>query len=42
MDNDEAVAKWFLLAEQRGNPATWIDRRHLGGLAWTVNAGRKG
>jgi phosphatidylserine/phosphatidylglycerophosphate/cardiolipin synthase-like enzyme len=31
----EAVGKWFLLAEQRGNPDTRIDRRHAEGLAWT-------
>ena len=33
--NDEAVARWFLLADQRGNPATGIDRRHVDGRAWT-------
>jgi phosphatidylserine/phosphatidylglycerophosphate/cardiolipin synthase-like enzyme len=26
---------WFLAAEERGNPATEIDRRHADGLAWT-------
>jgi phosphatidylserine/phosphatidylglycerophosphate/cardiolipin synthase-like enzyme len=35
MNDDETVAKWFLLAEQRGNPATRIDRRHVDGRAWT-------
>jgi len=35
MHDDEVVAKWFLLADQRGNPATGIDRRHVDGRAWT-------
>lgn len=30
-----SVADWFLSPEQRGNPATGIDRRHAEGLAWT-------
>jgi phosphatidylserine/phosphatidylglycerophosphate/cardiolipin synthase-like enzyme len=30
------VADWFLNAEERGNPATKIDTRHLDGLAWTA------
>ena len=27
---------WFLTAEERGNPATRLDRRHADGLAWTT------
>jgi phosphatidylserine/phosphatidylglycerophosphate/cardiolipin synthase-like enzyme len=27
---------WFLTAEERGNPATRLDRRHADGLAWAV------
>ena len=27
--------EWFLTAAERGNPATRLDRRHGGGLAWT-------
>jgi phosphatidylserine/phosphatidylglycerophosphate/cardiolipin synthase-like enzyme len=27
--------EWFLTAEERGNPATCLDRRHGNGLAWT-------
>ncbi len=28
--------RWFLTAEERGNPATVLDRRHASGLAWTT------
>jgi hypothetical protein len=27
---------WFLTAEERGNPATRLDRRHADGLAWAA------
>ncbi len=27
---------WYLSTEERGNPATDLDRRHADGLAWTV------
>jgi phosphatidylserine/phosphatidylglycerophosphate/cardiolipin synthase-like enzyme len=27
---------WFLTAEERGNPATGLDRRHADGLPWTA------
>lgn len=27
---------WFLTAQERGNPATRLDSRHRGGLAWSV------
>ncbi len=33
--DDSALARWFLTAEERGNPATEIDRRHGDGRAWT-------
>ena len=26
---------WFLTIDERGNPATAIDRRHADGLSWT-------
>jgi phosphatidylserine/phosphatidylglycerophosphate/cardiolipin synthase-like enzyme len=29
------IDDWFLTAEERGNPATCLDRRHADGLAWT-------
>ena len=28
-------ADWYLTADERGNPATRLDRRHPGGRAWT-------
>ena len=31
-----ALRDWFLTAEERGNPATELDRRHNDGLAWTL------
>ena len=31
----DAPGKWFLDAEERGNPSTGIDRRHPDGRAWT-------
>ena len=30
-----AAADWFLTPDQRGNPATGIDRRHADGRSWT-------
>jgi phosphatidylserine/phosphatidylglycerophosphate/cardiolipin synthase-like enzyme len=33
---DEVLANWFLNGIERGNESTAIDRRHPGGLAWTV------
>jgi phosphatidylserine/phosphatidylglycerophosphate/cardiolipin synthase-like enzyme len=30
------VSEWFISATERGNPATRLDRRHPGGLSWTV------
>jgi phosphatidylserine/phosphatidylglycerophosphate/cardiolipin synthase-like enzyme len=30
------LASWFLTAEERGNPATGLDRRHAGGVAWST------
>jgi phosphatidylserine/phosphatidylglycerophosphate/cardiolipin synthase-like enzyme len=36
-----ALADWFLAPEERGNPATEVDRRHGDGTAWTEgNHGR--
>jgi len=29
------LVDWFLGATERGNPATEVDRRHEGGIAWT-------
>ncbi|RZS79003.1 phosphatidylserine/phosphatidylglycerophosphate/cardiolipin synthase-like enzyme [Motilibacter rhizosphaerae] len=36
MAPDPAPGRWFLSADERGNPATRIDRRHPDGLAWTT------
>jgi len=30
------LGDWFLLPDERGNPATALDRRHAGGTAWTT------
>ena len=30
------LAEWFLAASERGNPATRLDSRHPGGIAWTT------
>jgi phosphatidylserine/phosphatidylglycerophosphate/cardiolipin synthase-like enzyme len=30
------VDGWFLAAQERGNPATRLDSRHPGGIAWTT------
>jgi phosphatidylserine/phosphatidylglycerophosphate/cardiolipin synthase-like enzyme len=30
------MADWFLMPGERGNPATGLDRRHPGGLAWSA------
>lgn len=32
---EDAHADWFLTADERGNAASWIDRRHAGALAWS-------
>jgi phosphatidylserine/phosphatidylglycerophosphate/cardiolipin synthase-like enzyme len=36
-NRDVALHDWFLTAEERGNPATELDRRHADGLAWTLS-----
>jgi phosphatidylserine/phosphatidylglycerophosphate/cardiolipin synthase-like enzyme len=36
MSGDPAIERWFLGPEERGNPATSIDRRRGDGIAWTT------
>src|SRR4051812_4621885 len=35
-DRTPAMADWFLSAEERGNPATLLDRDKPAGQAWTT------
>jgi phosphatidylserine/phosphatidylglycerophosphate/cardiolipin synthase-like enzyme len=34
--DDDARRRWFLSAQERGNPATQIDTRHDTGVAWAI------
>ena len=36
MNGGVADEEWFLTSAERGNPATDLDRRHPGGVAWTA------
>ena len=36
MPGDPAAERWFLRSDERGNPATSLDRRRGDGLAWTT------